>query len=125
MFKEEINQYIPIDGKKVGPIFGTKNLYEFTMGAILIDDQWYALVEDADPSRLGDIGETIKDEYDATMSGWCVLKHYQDKVGKIIPSSSVVNLEKFIEYTNSSHTYWLLAIQPTIKSRLPHKAIDE
>lgn len=118
MFDKELAHYL--DPKKADSIvFGTKNEYEFTMAALFVNNQWYVLVENADPSRITDINEIIKDEFDAEVRGWCVLKQFQGR-HVIVPFNEGAENEELLTHRDGTSSVWLLKIQPLGESRLVH-----
>jgi|GEM_PF-2301562 len=121
MYKDLLAHYLTTLLSKIQPeiIFGTRNGYEFTMGALFVNGEWYAVVEHPDASRIDDINEIIEDEFDATVKGWCVLKKYHAEVGAEAIDFSLGEQEYWaITYKGEQGSCWLLRIEPNTTSRL-------
>jgi len=122
MFKEELSQYIDLtEPQKAILIFDTISSYEFSMQAIGVESSWYALVANADWTRVSDINEVINEEFDAETEGWCVLKDHQQKLkASTLPFADGESHHQAITYNTGSQSYWLLKIRPRTQSRLSH-----
>lgn len=97
----------------------TKNSYEFTMAAFFMPNSWYVIVENPDWSRVQDIDEVIKEEYNAATEGWCVLRSRYHKLQcDILPFILGKKEYDSITYSNDSANYWLIKIKPNSNSRL-------
>lgn len=126
MFKKELSHYLhsPETSKPPELLVDTQNQYEFTMVGLRLAGEWYALVQDPDPSRITEIDEVINDEFDADTLDWCRLKEYRrPNDSLLIAFADGEENYKAITYERSAHTCWLLKIKPRPSSRL-NRLID-
>lgn len=115
MFHTELTHYLNLTADPL--VVGTKSEYEFTMAALYIGSQWYVLIENPDLTRIADIDEVIKDEFDADVLGWCLLKKYQAR-DTVIPFAQGDQRKEHITLRQDARSIWLLQIQPRVESRL-------
>jgi hypothetical protein len=99
-------------------LFGTKNGYEFTMVATYIAKNWYAIVLDPDFTRVTDIDQVIREEFNAKTLGWCLVQGMREGYGSLLPFKDGTKHLRAVTYWDGAGSGWVLQIKPEESSRL-------
>lgn len=115
--QKQLSHFLAIKNQNIR-IVSTKNEYESTIAALLIDSEYFVIVENPEWSRRQDINELVGEEFTSSVKGWCVLSDFQKKLGPIVPFNKGREYALQTTFKDGTYSCWLLKIEPNKDSRL-------